>query len=662
MIRDREQVTLSMISRRASQNASMMASVINRYCYARGLSWNNLATELQINNTQLTQLALCRRPHGERYQEDVEQIAAYIEIDEAKLAWLISQVERTESEDLRLALRQKRRNNPGISQSEQVTRSRKETVKMNKRRIWGIIGLLVVVALSLTAFTAFAQPNQTYATLVVNEGEATVAQTGRFLLVFPRQTKVVMRPGEAVALSTGDEIVLAGQSAAQLQLIDGSTVDLFENTQLAVTDLEISSDRYVVSLRQFSGRTLNRVAHLMGVEDRFEIRTPSSTASVRGTVFTVVVENEYVTVVETDEGTVVMTARGVSVDVTAGMKVTTSPDGTLEVVPQDDDQEDDDQGDNDGQDDDDDAQGDDAQVDDDAQDDDDDIQVADDAQDDDDDAQGDDAQVDDDAQEEPEPEETTIEGIVIAVEGGQATIQLSDGSAMVVNIADAGEYEHPIVELLNEYFSGAGAEDWAAALEELGNAVGEFKALALVDDGTGNMVWQVTLMDNSVVTITDPELAEALGVLNVSLTGTVDGETGEVTVTTEVGGQIQEYHENGFGFGVLVKLYAIADTGVASVEELAGLFKDEGWGMGQIFKEYGKPELLGAGHVKQALGEAGKGKLKNKGQEEEGETLESSSQDQDQNGNPNNPNKPDKPGKTKEKSNNGKANGKNKNK
>jgi hypothetical protein len=263
---------------------------------------------------------------------------------------------------------------------------------------------------------------------------------------------------------------------------------------------------------------------------------------------------------------------------------------------------------------------------------------------------------------EPEETPTTITGIVIAVEGGQATIQLSDGSTVVVNIADAGEYEHPIVELLNEYFSGAGAEDWAAALEELGNAVGDFTSLALVDDGTGNMVWQVTLTDGSVVTITDPELASTLEVLNVSLTGTVDSETGEVTVTTEVGGQIQEYHENGFGFGVLTKLYAIADTGAASIEELTALFKDEGWGMGQIFKEYGKPELLGVGHVKQALGEAGKGKLKNKGQEEEGETLESSSQDQNQHGNPNKPDKPDKPGKNKEKSNNGKANGKNKDK
>lgn len=92
--------------------------------------------------------------------------------------------------------------------------------------------------------------------------------------------------------------------------------------------------------------------------------------------------------------------------------------------------------------------------------------------------------------------------------------------------------------------------------------------------------------------------------------------------------EIATYHEEGLGFGVLVKLYAMAeaskeacqtvtpptgdtntDTTTAAdaetctpvtVDELVTKFQS-GEGMGQLFKENGKPALLGVGHVKKAL-------------------------------------------------------------
>ncbi len=88
--------------------------------------------------------------------------------------------------------------------------------------------------------------------------------------------------------------------------------------------------------------------------------------------------------------------------------------------------------------------------------------------------------------------------------------------------------------------------------------------------------------------------------------------------------QIALYHESGMGFGVLVKLYAMAEAAVedclnqsvltASVEAVdpeqttcVAVTVDQlvtefvsGTGMGQLFKDYGKPALLGVGHVKKA--------------------------------------------------------------
>ena len=97
---------------------------------------------------------------------------------------------------------------------------------------------------------------------------------------------------------------------------------------------------------------------------------------------------------------------------------------------------------------------------------------------------------------------------------------------------------------------------------------------------------------------------------------TPEGETPEgetpVVEKTLIGEQIATLHEEGMGFGVLVKLFAMAEAAQeacadaeaectpVTAEELVASFKD-GAGMGALFKEYGKPALLGVGHVKQAL-------------------------------------------------------------
>jgi hypothetical protein len=92
----------------------------------------------------------------------------------------------------------------------------------------------------------------------------------------------------------------------------------------------------------------------------------------------------------------------------------------------------------------------------------------------------------------------------------------------------------------------------------------------------------------------------------------------------EFAAQIAKYHADGMGFGVLVKLYDMAEAAVkacadqpapaagevidptvpaceaVTVEELVSQFQSGG-GMGQLFKEYGKPALLGVGQVKKAM-------------------------------------------------------------
>jgi hypothetical protein len=101
--------------------------------------------------------------------------------------------------------------------------------------------------------------------------------------------------------------------------------------------------------------------------------------------------------------------------------------------------------------------------------------------------------------------------------------------------------------------------------------------------------------------ITDPPTVERL---NGALTAlAVDWELEDDGSLMLVSDKVMELHEQGMGFGVLVKLFALseASNGLYTVDFLKGEF-ESGKGMGTLFKEYGgKPDLRGVGHVRKAV-------------------------------------------------------------
>ncbi|MGA9532846.1 MAG: hypothetical protein WBR18_09040, partial [Anaerolineales bacterium] len=98
-----------------------------------------------------------------------------------------------------------------------------------------------------------------------------------------------------------------------------------------------------------------------------------------------------------------------------------------------------------------------------------------------------------------------------------------------------------------------------------------------------------------------------------------DGEGNPFVV--DAGDEVAALHDDGMGFGVIVKLLSMAkvaseaciaadsvtptdpeafDPCTVNLQNLVDEFNG-GTGLGQMFKEYGKPSFLGVGHVKQAL-------------------------------------------------------------
>lgn len=106
-------------------------------------------------------------------------------------------------------------------------------------------------------------------------------------------------------LVSGDTIRTADGARAVLTYFEGSTVSIEPNSELTIETAAANSDgSTVVVMQQNFGRSWHVVTKLITGNSKYEVKTPASTASVRGTAFQVDSDGER-TVVTTTEGTVV---------------------------------------------------------------------------------------------------------------------------------------------------------------------------------------------------------------------------------------------------------------------------------------------------------------------------------------------------------------------
>lgn len=266
-----------------------------------------------------------------------------------------------------------------------------------------------------------------------------------------------------------------------------------------------------------------------------------------------------------------------------------------------------------------------------------------------------------------------VTGTVVAVDDatGTVTVDTGDGLCTVDVDDDDSRYAHPMVALLSAYFGSTfdttGLTDALDTVEGCALQDPETEAWTWVACGTEGAVQVVVTADNQDgafsatadgeeidVAVDDPLTAQGLSdaLAEMHVDWELNGDGG----LSQVGSQIASYHEDGLGFGVLTKLFAMAaesreacadadpiDGGmlgevsadglsleVTAVTETCGVAVDDlvtafrsGTGMGQLFKEYGKPSILGIGHVRKAQRDAAESTPESLTDEETATTLES---------------------------------------
>ena len=309
---------LWLMAQRASQNPSLIAFAIEAYVKQSETEWGQLARQWRLRPGQLAKLALCNRPRSSQFEQDADQIAAYA---------------GTRSRTVRQFLQAIEPSLIKVQPAHSVFWQRVGEIMFGKQRFLAASPIALVFLLAVGLFV-WAQPEQgTPATLVVSEGRAVVTQKGGAFANGSGGT-IGVGAGEAVAVRAGDAIRLEANSVAQLRFFDGGFVELSESASLEITELLTNETRYRVRLTLLTGRTFNSVSRALGNRDTFEIRTPSSTASVRGTVFQVKVITSEWTYVACDEGVVRVAMGRETVDLRPNEEVNAIVGLPLYVQPQ----------------------------------------------------------------------------------------------------------------------------------------------------------------------------------------------------------------------------------------------------------------------------------------------------------------------------------------
>jgi hypothetical protein len=179
--------------------------------------------------------------------------------------------------------------------------------------IAAVIAALVVVP---TALVVTQQRAAAAATILsILDGTASVA----------RGTAAFAAAADGDIVNTGDRVQTAQNSHAMVTFFDGSTLEIEPATTVQIEEAASVDGALAIRISQTIGRTWASVQKLTRADSKFEVRTPTLTAAVRGTAFITKVLADGTSTVRTTDGNVQVTAQGQTVTVSTGQTTTAAP-------------------------------------------------------------------------------------------------------------------------------------------------------------------------------------------------------------------------------------------------------------------------------------------------------------------------------------------------
>jgi hypothetical protein len=150
---------------------------------------------------------------------------------------------------------------------------------------------MVAIALLWAYPTASQAPDPGAGLVESVHGKQVMQRSGSQLRALRKKDRVIV----------GDEILTGNDSRTTIRRADGSKVEIFPDSRVVFRD---SSGGFTEFLHLFLGRVKLRIEKLSGRPNEHQITTPTALIAVRGTRFSVLVDDNETTSVAVEEGVV----------------------------------------------------------------------------------------------------------------------------------------------------------------------------------------------------------------------------------------------------------------------------------------------------------------------------------------------------------------------
>ena len=177
-----------------------------------------------------------------------------------------------------------------LEKNKNTPKKKIKSTSMNQKIL---IIILFIILISIIGFVWFITQTSDVASaqLVIDNGTVQVKHTGSWT-----------EATSGMELYQSDSVRTGYNASASIILFKGSVIRLDNNTEITLKKI-IQQEETSVTIQQDAGRTWNTVKKISGI-DNYEVQTPTTVASVRGTSFDVNVNETGSTVVSVIKGLV----------------------------------------------------------------------------------------------------------------------------------------------------------------------------------------------------------------------------------------------------------------------------------------------------------------------------------------------------------------------
>ncbi len=180
-------------------------------------------------------------------------------------------------------------------ENKQVKKKKQEVKSKNKKTLLIISIIILICIIGILWF-------------IINLGEATV----KAQLIIESGIVEIKNEGDdwstaknGTILYQSDIIRTGNNTEASVVFFESSIIRLDSNTEIILKELITEAEKTSITIQQNSGRTWNTVLKVSGIDD-YEVQTPTTVASVRGTSFDVYIQSNNLTDVGVGRGVVII--------------------------------------------------------------------------------------------------------------------------------------------------------------------------------------------------------------------------------------------------------------------------------------------------------------------------------------------------------------------